>query len=149
MPGNPFEVLRLGSEATEEEIVRQAGDLRRRAADEAERDAIRQAVQALTASAADRLRHALLTHPRPCHLWPALDRFVAAFRRAPISMAEQPSCPPLDLEEFRALLCEAAAAELAFVPLPFGPTPGTEEPDEIRRQTGEALWQGLLFDPRA
>jgi hypothetical protein len=82
-PVNPFEVLCLAPAATEEEIVRQAGRLRQRAADEAEIAAIRQAVQALCGRPEDRARFAEFTHPNPCYQWPALDRFVAAFRRPP------------------------------------------------------------------
>src|SRR5262249_37567333 len=72
---NPFEALRLDPTATEEQIVAQADRLRQRAADEAELAAVRQAVQALTGRAEDRLLHALLTPPRPAWLSPALERF--------------------------------------------------------------------------
>ncbi len=89
MTANPFEALRLDPSATEEEIVRQAGRLRQRATDEATHNAIRQAVQALTGRAEDCLLFALLTHAAPRHHWPALERFAAAFRRAP------PQSPPL------------------------------------------------------
>lgn len=85
---NPFEVLRLDPSASDEEVVRQGGRLRQRAADEETLAAIRQAVQALTANAEDRQLHSLLTHPRPCYRWPALERFAAAFRRPPVSDAE-------------------------------------------------------------
>src|SRR6516225_9773440 len=80
---NPFEVLRLDPSATEEEVVRQAARLRQRAADEAELTAVRQAVQALTGPPEEWRLHALLTHPRPAHASPALDKFAAAFRRSP------------------------------------------------------------------
>jgi hypothetical protein len=146
---NPFEVLRLDPSASEEEIVRQAGRLRQRAADEAERNAIRQAVQALTASPEARQLYALLTHPRPAWGDAALDRFAAAHRRAPASEVAPALCPPLDLEEFTALLCELTAEELRLQPLELEGIPAAEEPEEIRRQTAEALWQSLLFDPRA
>lgn len=146
---NPFEVLRLDPSASEEEIVRQAGRLRQRATDEAERNAIRQAVQALTASPEARRLHALLTHPRPAWNNAALDRFAAAYRRAPASEVPPASCPPLDLEEFTALLCTLAAEELELSPLEFEGVSAAEEPEEIRRQTAEAMWQSLLFDPRA
>jgi hypothetical protein len=145
---NPFEVLRLDPSAAEEEIVRQAGRLRQRATDEAARNAIRRAVQALTASAADRRLYALLTHPRPAWQSAVLDRFAAAFRRAPAAAGAPEPCPPLDMEEFRSLLCALAAEELEPAPLEFsGPSAG-EDPEEVRRQTAEALWQSLLFDPR-
>jgi len=72
---NPFEALRMDPSASEEEIVKQAARLRQRAADEAELTAVRQAVQALTGRAEDRLLHALLTHPRPGHAAATLDKF--------------------------------------------------------------------------
>jgi hypothetical protein len=144
---NPFEVLHLDPDTPEEEIVRQAGRLRQRATDEAARNAIRQAVQALTASAADRQLHALLTHPRPALQSAALDRFAAAFRRPPAA-GEPGPCPPLDMEEFHSLLCALAAEELELTPLEFSGLSAGEDPEEVRRQTAEALWQSLLFDPR-
>ena len=66
MSANPFEILRLDPSASEEEIVRQAGRLRQRATDGPALNAIRQAVQALTArggSAAVRVAD-------PCHAVP-------------------------------------------------------------------------------
>lgn len=149
MTANPFEVLRLDPSATEEEIVRQAGRLRQRATDEATRNAIRQAVQALTARAEDRLLLALLTHPAPQHHWQALERFAAAFRRAPAAIRSNQPCPPLDFEEFTSLLRELAAEELELPPLSFESVPDEETPGEIERQTAEALWQSLVFDPGA
>jgi hypothetical protein len=145
---NPFEVLRLDPSSSEEEIVRQAGRLRQRATDEEARNAIRQAVQALTASAADRQLHALLTHPRPAWQSAVLDRFAAAFRRAPAAAGAPGPCPPLDMEEFRSLLYALAAEELDFAPLEFSGLPAGEDPEEVRLLTAEALWQSLLFDPR-
>lgn len=145
---NPFEVLRLDPTASEEEVVRQAGRLRQRAADEATQNAIRQAVQALTGRAEERVLHALLTHPRPGHHAPALDRFMAAFRRAPAPTEASP-CPTLDTQEFLRLLLLAAAEELQLAPPPFETPPGDEPPEEIQRQMAEALWQSLLFDSRA
>ena len=73
---NPFEVLRLDPSATEEEIVRRAGQLRQRAGAE-ELLALRQAVQALTGRPEERELHALLSPPRPCYSWPALERLAA------------------------------------------------------------------------
>jgi hypothetical protein len=145
---NPFEILRLDPSATEEEIVRQAGRLRQRATDEATLNAIRRAVQALTARPEDRLLHALLTHPSPCHHWPALDRFTAAFRRPPVAPNVEP-CPSLDQEEFQGLVRELAAEELEWIPPAFEALPPGESAEEIDRQTGEALWQSLIFDSRA
>lgn len=149
MTANPFEILRLDPSATEEEIVRQAGRLRQRATDEATRNAIRQAVQALTARAEDRQLLALLTHPRPSHHCPALERFAAAFRRPPASAGSAPACPPLDMEEFADLISKLVAEELELPPLTFEPIASTETPQEVERQTVEARWQSLLFDPGA
>jgi hypothetical protein len=148
MPENPFEVLRLDPAASEEEVVRQAGRLRQRATDEAALNAIRQAVQALTGRPEDRRLHALLTHPAPAYHSAALDRFAAAFRRPPQAAAPGP-CPPLDFQEFQALFYAQVCADLEMTPSPFEPVSGEEEPDEVRRQTAEVLWQSLLFDPRA
>jgi hypothetical protein len=121
---NPFEVLRLGPDAPDDEVVRQAGRLRQRAADEAEVAALRRAVQALTGRPDERRVHQLLTHPHPCYHWPALDRFVAAFRRAP---AADPTPHPPNLAELAVLL-----------------GPGADE-----RRVIEALWRILLADPQA
>jgi hypothetical protein len=145
---NPFEVLRLDPTASEEEIVRQAGRLRQRATDEAAHNALRQAVQSLTASAEARTLHAMLTHPRPAHQADTLDRFVAAFRRAPAPETSPAPCPTLDLEEFTALVRALAAEEMEMPAAPFDGLPAVEAPEEIRRQTAEALWQSLLYDPR-
>jgi hypothetical protein len=147
MSVNPFEVLRLDPSATEEEIVRQAGRLRQRATDEATHNAIRQAVQALTARAENRRLLALLTHPSPGHEVPALDRFAAAFRRPPAAAAT--TCPLLDQAELASLVRRGLIEELEWTPQPFEPITSVEDADEIRRQTAEALWQSLLSDPRA
>jgi hypothetical protein len=147
MRDNPFEVLRLDPGSSEEEVVRQAGRLRQRAHDEAALDAIRQAVQEVAGSPQARLLHALLTHPRPGYQAPELDRFVAAFRRPP-QPAGPVEVPPLDLHEFAQLLGAHLAGGLDLTPLLFEPTGEQEPPEEIRRQTAEALWQSLLSDPR-
>jgi hypothetical protein len=147
---NPFEVLRLDPATPADEVVRQAGRLRQRAADEATVAAIRQAVQALTGRPEERLLHELLTHPAPCHAWPALERFAAAFRRPPLPAAEaQAVCPPLDLAEVAALLRPLAAAELDAAPPPFESVAEPEDRVEIVRQTVEGIWQTLPFDMRA
>jgi hypothetical protein len=147
---NPFEVLKLDPGTPPEEVVRHAGRLRQRAADEAAVAAVRQAVQALTGRPEERLLHELLTHPRPCYRWPALEQFAAAFRRPPPpASAERQPCPPPDLDELAALLRPLAAEELDAPPLPFDPLDAPEPADEVRRQTVEALWQALPFDPRA
>ena len=149
MTANPFEILHLDPSATEEEIVRQAGRLRQRATEEASRNAIRQAVQALTTCAEDRLLLSLLTHPAPRHHWPALERFAAVFRRPPVAAVSAEPCPPLDFEEFASLLRELIAEELELPPLAFESMPARDQPEEIERQTAEVLWQSLLFDPGA
>lgn len=149
MSDNPFEVLRLDPSASEEAIVGQAGRLRQRATDEATLSAIRQAVQALTARGEDRLLYALLTHPSPGYHAPALDHFVAAFRRPPAVAQDAPSCFTLDIKEFGNLVKEQCAEQLELPPLLFEAITSGENFDEIRSQTAEALWQSLLFDPRA
>jgi hypothetical protein len=149
MTPNPFEILRLDPSATEEEIVRQAGRLRQRATDEATHNAIRRAVQALTASAKERVLFGLLTHASPRHHAPALERFVAAFRRPPTASNVPEPCLPLDKEEFEGLVKKLIAEELELSPPAFEPIAAGEAATEIDRQTAEALWQSLLFDPRA
>jgi hypothetical protein len=147
---NPFEVLRLDPSAPAAEVVRQAGRLRQRATDEATVAAVRQAVQALTGRPAERLLHELLTHPAPCHSWPALERFTAAFRRPPLPAGgSPPECPPPDPAEVAALLKPLAAAELDAPPPPFEPVAGADDQAEIVRQTVEGVWQALPFDMRA
>ncbi len=146
---NPFEVLRLDPSSSEEEVVKQAARLRQRAADEAELTAVRQAVQALTGRPEDRLLHALLTHPRPGHAAPALERFAAAYRRAPAAIGEAPPMPAVDLTEFAELLQALLVEELELTPPPFEAPAAAEDPEEIQRRTAEALWQSLLYDMRA
>jgi hypothetical protein len=145
---NPYEVLRLDPSATEEEIVRQAGRLRQRA-DDAELAAIRQATQALTGRPEERTLHAILAHPKPCYAWPALERFAAAFRRPPQAAAGTIPCPPLDVREVATLLENELAEELEPPPLPFESLPVGDDEEEIERQAAEAVWQSLLYDPRA
>jgi len=150
MNPNPFEVLRLDPATPTEEVVRHAGRLRQRATDEATVAAIRQAVQALTGRPEERLLHELLTHPAPCHDWPALEHLATAFRRPPLPIAQTPpTCPPPDLAEVSALLRPLAAAELDAAPLPFESVGETEDRAEIVLQTVEGIWQTLPFDMRA
>lgn len=150
MNDNPFEVLKLDPSATEAEIVRQAGLMRQRAADEATQTAVRQAVQMLTGRAEDRQLFALLTPPAPVHIWPALDRLEAAFRRPPQGMSSEPAATPsLDLAEVASLLRPLLAHELEAAPLPFEPPPVVESAEEILKQTIEGLWQVLPFEPGA
>jgi hypothetical protein len=145
----PFEVLRLPPTASEEVVVRQAGRLRQRATGEAALNAIRQAVQALTGRAEDRALLALLTHPQPCYDWPALEKFAAAFRRAPAAEPGAAACPPFDAEEFTSLFLEVLAENLDLPPQPFEVPAVAEDGAEIQRQTAEVQWQALLCDPRA
>jgi hypothetical protein len=144
---NPFEVLKLDPTATDEEIVAQAARLKQRAATDAEQAAIQQAVQALMSHPEARRLHVLLSHPRPTHTSAALERFIAAFRRPPVSTATPAPCPELDREEFDRLLRAAAAEELDLKPEPFEPLDPVD-PDDVRRQAAEAVWQSLIFDPR-
>lgn len=149
MSVNPFEVLRLDPSATEEEVVRRGGQLRQRAGED-ELPALRQAVQALTGRPEERRLHALLSPPCPCYSWPALERLAAAGRRPPPGAASEPGAvPELDLVEFAALLRPLLVAEMAPAPLQFLPPPLEETSDEIARQTAEALWQLLPFEPLA
>jgi hypothetical protein len=148
MHDNPFELLRLPPTATEEDAVRQAERLCQRAADEPARNAIRQAVRQLTGSAEERALHALLTHPRPDHGNAELERFQIAFRRPPASTAQAANCPELDLEAVRALLRQALAGELEPGMLPLEAVPVDDPPEEIARQTAEAMWQSLVSDMR-
>jgi hypothetical protein len=147
MSENPFERLQLDPAGTEEEVVRAAALLRRRAADEAALNAVRQAVQALTAHPEERLLHALLAHPQPAYRWPALERLAAAFRRPPAG--EAPPGPPLDMSEFTDLLLAVVAQELEPAALPLEAPGEGESAEEVRRQAAEALWQGLPADMRA
>jgi hypothetical protein len=149
MSDNPFEVLRLDPSADEQAAVRQAARLCQRATDETARNAVRQAVRQLTASAEERQLYALLTHPRPGHATSELDRFVAAFRRPPATSPDAAPCPGLDTKELAELLLVALAAELELTPLPLEAVDEPEPPAEIARQTGEALWRGLISDMRA
>jgi hypothetical protein len=147
---NPFEVLRLDPSAPDEEVVRQAGRLRQRAADETAVAAIRQAVQALTGRPEERLLQVLLTHPAPCHLWPTLERFTAAFRRPPRPTVQTPpSCPAPDPADVLALLRPLAAAELDVPSPPFEQVGEPDDTAEIVKQTIEGVWQTLPFDMRA
>jgi hypothetical protein len=147
---NPFEVLRLDPSASDEEVVRQAGRLRQRAADETAVAAIRQAVQVLTGRPEERLLSVLLAHPAPCHLWPALERFTAAFRRPPMPAVQvPPSCPAPDPADVLALLRPLAAAELDVPSPPFEQVGEPDDTAEIVKQTIEGVWQILPFDMRA
>jgi len=146
---NPFEVLRIDPSASEEEVVRRAGQLRQRAS-EVDLTAIRQAVQALTGRPEERVLHALLTPPKPVYHWPALERLANAFRRPPAVSPTEPLSPPdLDLREFAALLRPLLLKELAPAALPFELPPVEETEEEVLRQTIEALWQLLPFEPLA
>jgi hypothetical protein len=147
MNANPFEVLKLDPSATEEEIVRRAGQLRQTASDENTLTAVRQAVQSLTGKPEERTLFALLTHPGPVHQWPALDRLEAVFRRPPVSeQAPQAETHAMDLNEVADLLRPMLVEMLADEPLPLEMPPIVETPEEIMTQTLEGLWQVLPFE---
>jgi hypothetical protein len=137
---NPFEVLRLDPSADNEQVVAQAGRLRQRAAGEEEVNAIRQAVQSLTGSAEERFLHEMLTHPRAGYDWPALDRFRAAFRRAPPPPAGE--APP-NADKVALLLRTFLGGE----PHPAGPenSPRDNGPqaEEADSESMEVAWRRL------
>lgn len=147
MTETPFETLKLPPTATNEEIVRQGAALCRTTADESVRDAIRQAVRSLTEKDEDRVLQALLTHPNPEYHSAERERFIAAHRRPPRSES-QVSVPPLDIEEARTLLLSLLTNEPPAAPLPLERLAAVEPPEEIERQTAEALWQSLVAQPR-
>jgi hypothetical protein len=148
MPDNPFEVLQLSPEASEQDAVRQAARQCQRASDEPARNAARQAIQRLTASREEWTLCAMLTHPRPEHQDAEIERFVAAHRRPPATAGAAPGVPGVDLEELRGLLLDALAEEQAVGPLALERLPLVESAEEIGRQTSEALWQGLIAELR-
>ena len=123
----PLDVLRLAPTASEEEIVRRvAGQLRRRAVDEATLAELRRAVQSLTGGRPeDRQLLSLLTHPRPGYAAPAIERFAAAFRRRPAAGEVGEQRPALDFADFAGLMAGPLADELdALARLPFEPGRG-------------------------
>jgi hypothetical protein len=146
---NPFEVLRLDPTASEDEIVRRAGQLRRRTGDPAALAELLRAVQSLTRRPEDRELLALFTHPVPEYSTPALERVAAAFRRPPAPSEVVQACTPLDIAEFAGCIAAKLAEELDTPPPPFEPVAPGDDADEIRRQSDEALWQGMIFDTRA
>ena len=151
MSENPFEVLKLDPNATEEEIVQQAGRLRQQTTNEQELTAIRQAVQALTSGDEERALLRLFTHPQPDHDGSAVENLANAFRRPPQASASQdvPECSALDLEALAEIMKPFVVRELRPEKLPLEPAAIEETPKEIERQTIEAMWQALPFDPRA
>jgi hypothetical protein len=146
MSENPFELLRLPPDASEEEIVRQGARLCQTAGDDDARNAFREAVRMLTDNAEERRLHALLTPPSPATASKELDRFVAAYRRAPASEAAE--VPELGKDEVLALLRERLAASVLRGPAALEAVPDQEPAEEIARQTSEALWHSLLHDMR-
>lgn len=147
MNANPFEVLKLDPSATEEEIVRRAGQLRQTASDEETLTAVRQAVQSLTGKPEERTLLAVLTHSGPVHQWSALDRLEATFRRAPVSEQSAPvEMPAIDLNEVATLLRPMLAGTFADEPMPLEMPPVVETPEEILTQTLEGVWQVLPFE---
>lgn len=145
---NPFEVLRLSPEASEEEAVQQAARLCQMAKDEAARNVVRQAIQQLTASREARALAALLTHPRPEHHNVEVERFIAAHRRPPVTRGESVEVPEVDVEELRGLRMDARAVELTGGALGLERMVITESLEEIERQTSEAVWLGLVGETR-
>jgi hypothetical protein len=143
---NPFEVLRLDPNASEEEIVRRAAQLRRRAGDEATLAELRRAVQALTGRLEDRQLLALLTHPRPGYAAPAFERLAALYRRPPVADEAAESDLSFDFAEFAELFAAALAEEIDAPQLPFEAVAADDGPDEIHLQSAEALWQALVVD---
>lgn len=146
---NPFEILEVGPAATDDDVVKRAGEKRQRATTAAELAEVRRAVQALTASAKDRCLLSLLAHPRPAYNAPALVRLAQIYRSSPLPASSNPACPAIDLAEFADLAAVRMAAELEPPQLPFAPVGSEEEPAEVRRQSAEAIWEGLIFDTRA
>jgi hypothetical protein len=133
MTNNPFEVLRLSPEVSEEDAVKQATRLCQLAATETERNAIRQAIQQLIASREAWTLQALLTPPRPQYQHAEIDRFVAAHRRPPAGVTMPVS------EEKREEPKEEPIARRAIL----------ESAEEITRQTNEAVWWNLVGEPQA
>jgi hypothetical protein len=101
---NPFEVLRIDPDASDEQVVALAARRRQRAADDHELTAIRQAVQALTGEAEKRLLARLFTHPRPGWERSDLVRWVGAFRRPPLREEPSQTMHPGELGELANLL---------------------------------------------
>jgi hypothetical protein len=81
--------------------------------------------------------------------WPALDRFINAYRRAPAPTTAAAPCPPLGVAELASLLRAHLAEELILQPTPFEPLTAAEDAGEIQRQAAEALWESLICDLRA
>jgi hypothetical protein len=146
-PENPFEVLRLGPAAGNEEVVRQAGKLRQRAGSEADINAIRQAVQALVGGAEERWLHEWLTPANPHYPGPAVERLATLYRRVPAAPVPA-ECPLVDAAELAALLRPVLLERWQLPPLPLDASGTEDTPEEIRRQLVEALWQGLAHDSR-
>ena len=148
---NAFETLKLNPSATEEEIVQQAGKIRQRTTDEATQSKIRQAVQQLTSTEEKRRLESLLTYQEPRYDWDAIVRLMNAHRRPPAGeqVQSQEQCPPLDAKLLASLLREMWANELQSGELSFVPPRIEELPEELDRQTVEALWRALLYDPRS
>ena len=149
---NPFEVLRLDPAASEENIVRQAERLRQRTTDETVLGAIRQAAMALTSSQEQRQpARAADTSATRCRLPSGVGSPVRRrFPSAPAATAPALPCPELDRAEFLRLLLNAAAEELDPPPTAFEPIVAVaDHADDRSRPWTPAVWQSLLFDPRA
>jgi hypothetical protein len=146
MRDDPFEVLGLPADATEEDAVRQGARICQTAGDEETRNAAREAVRQLTASAEERQLHALLTPPGFRQLDEGLKRWAAAHRRPPAIEARP--VPPLDQAEAREVLRQLLLAEPAPPPAPLELVPDELAPEESRLLESEAAWRSLLHDPR-
>lgn len=140
---NPFTVLRLAPEASLDDAVKQAARLSQLAADEPARNAVRQAIQQLTAGPEAWALWRLLAHPRPGYQDAAIDRFVAAHRRAPAAEATTP-IPGVDRAELRERLLDAIADERGEEKLTLERIEVRESGEEVARQTSEAVWQELV-----
>jgi hypothetical protein len=65
-----------------------------------------------------------------------------------VSVAAALPCPDLDTDEVRALLRQILAAELEAPASTLEAIETGDTPEEIARQTAEALWQSLVSDFR-
>lgn len=146
MTDDPFAVLRLAPDATEEAAVAQAARLARLAPDEASRNRIRQAIQRLTESPEAWQLLAELSHPRPEYANAEIERFVAANRRPPPATGDA-AIPGVDWDEVRSLCLDVMAEALRPTPLPLSRGEVAESAAEIDRQSAEATWQGLMAQP--
>lgn len=138
---NPLEVLRLGADATLEQIVETGARLAQRG-----EEAAREAVQQLIASDEMRTLHAWLTPPGSPVIDPEVQRFLTAHRRPPPDLPLR--VPPVSPEELRERLREALLEELQPRPVPLSLVPVGESTEELSQQRREVKAQSLLYDLR-